>query len=95
MTRKDFVVTWLSMLIIFATILVAYAFVRWLDAVMISVAIGAIFGVAATFPIWLLARAAFGHRSEVRPVERIRPTVRRCDDAETVASINGDWKVVA
>lgn len=94
MTRKDFVVTWLSILIVFASILVAYAFVRWFDAVMASVAIGAIFGVAATIPIWLLARAAFGHRSDARPTERLRPTVKRCDDAGDIPSINGEWRVV-
>lgn len=62
---KTIAVTWLAITIVFASILVAWAFVRWFDMAMLHVAIGAIFGMVSTVPIWLLFKITY------------RPTVRR------------------
>ena len=91
---KNIVVTWLAISIVLLSILVAWLFVRWFDAVMVSVSIGAIFGMLATFNIWLLALAAYPAKKPEKPTERLRPTVKRCDDAGAVSSINGEWRVV-
>ena len=64
---KTIAVTWLAITIVFASILVAWAFVRWFDMVMLHVSLGAIFGMIATLPIWLLFKVAY------------RPTVTRCN----------------
>lgn len=90
MNRKDFIYIWLSMTIVLLSILVAWAFVRWFDVVMLSVSVGAIFGMVSTIPVWLLFKVLY--REPVAPVERIRPTVKRC--AGDVSSINGEWRVV-
>lgn len=101
MKRVDFVVTWLAISIVLLSILVAWAFVRWFDMVMFHVAIGAIFGMVSTIPIWLLFKVAYRDRGVVsRPtVKRWRPSVDEYadfddSDDDDVALINCEWRVV-
>ncbi|MGE3487945.1 MAG: hypothetical protein AB7L09_24760 [Nitrospira sp.] len=98
MTRKDYMVSWLAMSVVLVSILAGWCFVRLFDMVMFSVSVGAIAGMLATIPIWLLARYAYRE-----PVERIRPTTYRWqpgpdeyadfDDSDEVA-ISTRWWVV-
>lgn len=79
MTLKDIAYIWLSITIVFASILVAWLFARWFDLVMLHVSLGAIFGMIATLPIWLLFKAVYG--GSVAP----QTPVERC---------NGEWRVI-